>query len=234
MTNLLEVKDLHVGYGTSRVVQGIDFSLGRGDGVAVFGRNGVGKTTLMHALMGLLKPSAGSIKLSGKELAGAPAHQIARAGIAIIPQGRRLFPTLTVKENLMLGSNPKAGDWTLERVFDLLPRLKERRTQAAGKMSGGEQQMVAIGRALMRNPDLLLLDEPSEGLAPRIIEEVGEVLRQLRNEGMSLLVAEQNLGLGLSIADKVLIVDAGKIAHSSSTTEFRHDPETAHRLLGVL
>lgn len=234
MTNLLEVKDLHVGYGTSRVVQGIEFSLGRGDGVAVFGRNGAGKTTLMHALMGLLQPSAGSIKLSGTELAGSPAHQMARAGIAIIPQGRRLFPTLTVKENLMLGSNPKAGDWTLERVFDLLPRLKERKTQAAGKMSGGEQQMVAIGRALMRNPDLLLLDEPSEGLAPRIIEEVGEVLRQLRKEGMSLLVAEQNLALGLSIVDRVLIVDAGKIAHSSSTLEFRHDPETAHRLLGVL
>lgn len=234
MTKLLEVNDLHAGYKSSRILHGMSFSLNRGDGLAIFGRNGVGKSTLMLTLMGLLQPTGGSIKLSGTELAGAPPHMVARAGISIIPQGRRLFPTLTVQENLMLGANPGAGNWNLERIYALLPRLGERTAQLVGKMSGGEQQMVAIGRALMRNPDLLLLDEPSEGLAPRIIEEIAGVLQELRREGMTLLVAEQNLALGLSIADRVLIMDAGQIVHCTTSLEFRHDPATAHRLLGVL
>jgi branched-chain amino acid transport system ATP-binding protein len=234
MTLLLSVEDLHAGYGASLVVQGVSLSLERGEGVAIFGRNGVGKTTLMHSLMGLVQPRSGSIKLAGKELAGRPAHEMARAGFAIVPQGRRLFSTLTVQENLTLGANTKSGSWDLDKIFELLPRLAERRKQAAGLMSGGEQQMVAIGRALLRNPELLLLDEPSEGLAPRVIEEIAVVLRELRKEGMSILVVEQNLALGVSIADRVLIMDHGRIALQETVDSFRHNRESAHRLLGVL
>jgi branched-chain amino acid transport system ATP-binding protein len=234
MSYLFEVTDLHAGYGGGHIVQGVSFTLERGEGLAIFGRNGVGKTTLMHALMGLVTPESGSILLSGKELAGRPTHQIARAGIAIVPQGRRLFPTLTVQENLTLGADPKRGHWNLERIFELLPRLAERRRQTVGLMSGGEQQMVAIGRALLRNPELLLLDEPSEGLAPKIIEDLSIVLRKLRGEGMSIVVVEQNLELGVGLADRVLIMDIGRIAYQSSVNEFRHKPAVAHQYLGVL
>lgn len=234
MSELLTVNDVHVGYGGSRVVQGISFSLKAGEGLAIFGRNGVGKTTLMHSLMGLVTPISGSVRLSGKELAGQPTHQIARAGIAIVPQGRRLFPTLTVQENLTLGADPKRGHWNLERIFELLPRLAERRSQRTGLMSGGEQQMVAIGRALLRNPELLLLDEPSEGLAPRVIDDIADVLGELRKEGMSLIVVEQNLELGCGLADRVLIMDIGRIIHESTVKDFRHDPDVAHRYLGVV
>lgn len=231
MTKLLEVKDLHVHYGVSHIIQGVSFSLKRGDGLAIFGRNGVGKSTLLHALMGFVRPSSGSAQLFGQELVGMPTFKIARSGLAIVPQGRRLFPTLSVRENLTLGETK--GEWTLKRVFEMLPRLSERQDQSVGLMSGGEQQMVAIGRALLRNPELLLLDEPSEGLAPQLIDELALILAKLRERGMTILIVEQNLQLGVSITDRVLILDLGKIVYQSTTQEFRRDRVSAHQYLGV-
>ena len=231
MTDLLEVKDLHVHYGVSHIIQGVSFSLKRGDRLAIFGRNGVGKSTLLHSLMGFVRPSSGSAQLFGQELVGMPTFKIARSGLAIVPQGRRLFPTLSVRENLTLGETK--GEWTLKRVFEILPRLSERQNQLVGLMSGGEQQMVAIGRALLRNPELLLLDEPSEGLAPQLINELALVLAKLRERGMTVLIVEQNLQLGVSITDSVLILDLGKIVYQNSTQEFRKDRVSAHQYLGV-
>ena len=231
MTKLLEVKDLHVHYGVSHIIQGVSFSLKRGDGLAIFGRNGVGKSTLLHALMGFVRPSSGSAQLFDQELVGMPTFKIARSGLAIVPQGRRLFPTLSVRENLTLGETK--GEWTLKRVFEMLPRLSERQDQSVGLMSGGEQQMVAIGRALLRNPELLLLDEPSEGLAPQLIDELALILAKLRERGMTILIVEQNLQLGVSITDRVLILDLGKIVYQSTTQEFRRDRVSAHQYLGV-
>ncbi|MCU1440963.1 MAG: transporter ATP-binding protein [Rhodoglobus sp.] len=234
MSYVLEVRDLHLRLGASHIIKGVDLTVGEGEAVALFGRNGVGKSTLMHALMGLVRASAGSFLLSGEDLTGKPIDRIARAGLAIVPQGRRIFPTLTVQETLTLGARKAAGGWTLERVYDLLPRLAERRKQHVGLMSGGEQQMVAIGRALLRNPKLLLLDEPSEGLAPRIVGELGEVMAALRSDGLSILIVEQNLELGVNLADRVLIMDMGRIVHESPVQEFRDDPSIAHRHLGIL
>ncbi|SDO23974.1 branched-chain amino acid transport system ATP-binding protein [Cryobacterium flavum] len=234
MSALLEVKDLHAGYGASRIVRGVSLSVEEGAGIVLFGRNGVGKSTFMQALMGMVTPSSGQVLLAGKQLAGRPAHEIAKAGLAIVPQGRRLFPDLTVQENLMLGIRQTPKGWTLDTLYELLPRLAERTAQPAGLLSGGEQQMVAIGRALLRNPSVLLLDEPSEGLAPRIIAELAGVLRTLRADGLTVLIVEQNLKLGLTMSDHVAIMDVGKIVHESTVTEFRRSPDIARRYLGVI
>lgn len=234
MSPLLEVEDLHAGYGSSRIVRGVSLSLEQGAGIAIFGRNGVGKSTFMQAVMGMVAPSSGRVVLNGRELAGRPAHEIAKAGLAIVPQGRRLFPDLTVQENLMLGIRQSPEGWTLDSLYELLPRLEERKAQPAGLLSGGEQQMVAIGRALLRNPSVLLLDEPSEGLAPRIIDELAEVLRTLRTAGLTVLIVEQNLKLGLTISDHVVIMDVGEIVHESTVAEFRRSADVAHRYLGVI
>ncbi|MTV25716.1 ABC transporter ATP-binding protein [Nitriliruptoraceae bacterium ZYF776] len=238
MRSLFEVESLHVHYGASHIVRGIDLTVERGQVVAVFGRNGVGKTTLLHAIAGLTKPSSGSIVLDGVPLAGRPAHIIARAGIALVPQGRRVMGSLTVEENLRLATLAPSADtehpWTLELVYDLLPRLHDRRALGAKNLSGGEQQMLTIGRALLRNPRLVFMDEPSEGLAPIVIEEIARLCAKLRERSVSFVIVEQNLGLGLSVADEVVVIDHGEVVFRDSAHAFRGDRARAERLLGIV
>jgi branched-chain amino acid transport system ATP-binding protein len=236
MSALLDIRGVRAGYDTGDVLQGVDLELAEGEVVALLGRNGVGKTTLMNSIVGLVKPRAGSITLDGRELAGASAHQIARAGIAIVPQGRRIFSRLTVEENLKLARRATGGrteEWMLESVYELLPRLQERRRNRGNQLSGGEQQMVAIGRALLANPRVLLFDEPSEGLAPLIVDRMTETIAGLRERGLSAIVVEQNLHVAVALADRVAIMAKGEIVHRATTTEFRADRATAHALLGV-
>jgi branched-chain amino acid transport system ATP-binding protein len=236
VTALLAIEGLRAGYDTGDVVHGVDLELAQGEVVALLGRNGVGKTTLLHAAVGFLRPRAGSVRLDGRELAGRRPHEIARAGVAIVPQGRRIFARLTVEENLKLARRAVAGrpvEWTLERVYELLPRLRERRRHRGDELSGGEQQMVAIGRALLANPRVLLFDEPSEGLAPLIVDRVTDTIAGLRAEGLSAIVVEQNLHVALALADRVAIMTKGEIVYRATTADFRRDPATARAQLGV-
>ncbi|SEH00197.1 branched-chain amino acid transport system ATP-binding protein [Nonomuraea solani] len=229
MTDVLTVRDLRAGYAGTTVLDGVDLTVPAGGVVALLGRNGAGKTTFVHTVMGLLKPYSGGIRLGGRELAGAPAHTVARAGIAIVPQGRRVFAPLTVEENLRLA----AGRRPLDRVYALMPRLAERRNHRGDQLSGGEQQMLAIGRALLREPRLLLLDEPSDGLAPTVVDQVAGVLEGLRAEGIAAVLVEQDLHLAFRLADEVTVMRKGRIVHRSPTDEFRADRARAHALLGV-
>jgi branched-chain amino acid transport system ATP-binding protein len=237
MTTLLEIRGVRAGYDdTGDVLQGVDLDLDDGEVVALLGRNGVGKTTLMNTVMGLVRPRAGSIELAGRELAGLGPHEIARAGIAIVPQGRRIFARLTVEENLKLARRASGGrpvEWTLDDVYDLLPRLKERRRHRGNELSGGEQQMLAIGRALLANPHVLLFDEPSEGLAPLIVDLVTETIVGLRERGLSAIVVEQNLHVAVALADRVAIMTKGEISYRATTQEFRQSRAVAQSLLGV-
>jgi branched-chain amino acid transport system ATP-binding protein len=235
MTPLLEIGKLRAGYGTSLVLQGIDLSVERGQVVAVLGRNGVGKTTLLHAINGFVRPSGGSVRLEGRELAGCPPHEIARRGIALVPQGRRIFSRLTVEENLKLARRAARNgrEWTLERVYEFLPRLAERRRHRGNQLSGGEQQMLAIGRALLASPRLVLFDEPSEGLAPLLVDQITDTIERLREQGLSAILVEQNLHVAFALAEYINIVTKGQIVYRATTEEFRRDPETAHSLLGV-
>jgi len=230
---LLAVRRLEAGYGRSRVLHGVDLDVPHGEVVALLGRNGVGKTTTVHAIMGMLRPSAGSIRLDGVELAGRPAHVVARAGIALVPQGRRVFTPLPVEENLRIGLRAVPGGWTLERVYELLPRLADRARHRGDQLSGGEQQMLAIGRALLRNPRLLVLDEPSDGLAPTVVEQVTGVLAELVAGGLSAVLVEQNLWVAFQLAVSVCVMEKGQVVHRSTAAEFRSDPGTARALLGV-
>lgn len=235
---LLEVSDLHIRYGSSHVVRGVSLSLLHGQVLAVFGRNGVGKTSLVHGISGLARPSAGTVTLDGEELTALPPHEIARVGVSLVPQGRRVMGSLTVEENLMLAmvapSKKGPAAWNLDEVYELLPRLAERRRLSGTSLSGGEQQMLAIGRALLRRPRVLLMDEPSEGLAPIVVEAVGDLCLELKSRSMSFLIIEQNLGLGLRVADQVVVMDHGQVAFAGTTDEFRADRDRAERLLGVV
>jgi branched-chain amino acid transport system ATP-binding protein len=237
VSGLLRVEGLQAGYGAGDVLHGVGLELGEGQALAVLGRNGVGKTTLLLAITGLLEPRGGSVRLDGRELAGRPSHEIARAGIALVPQGRRIFSQLTVEENLKLAGNAageRAGGWTLEGVYDFLPRLRERRRQRGNQLSGGEQQMLAIGRALLANPRIVLFDEPSEGLAPMIVETITQTIAGLlREQGLSAIVVEQNLHVALALADKVAIMTRGEIVYQATNAEFRRSPEVARTLLGI-
>jgi branched-chain amino acid transport system ATP-binding protein len=232
MSALLEIRGLEAGYDVSRVLHGVDLDVARGQVVALLGRNGVGKTTLIHSVMGMVRPSAGSVRFDGEELAGRATHTIARRGIALVPQGRRIFAQLTVEENLRIARRG-AGEWTTDRVYRLLPRLAERRRHRGDQLSGGEQQMVAIGRALLGNPRLILLDEPSDGLAPLVVKDIIEVLAELRSRGLSAVLVEQNLRMAMELSDTICIMTKGQIVHRATVAEFRRDPATARSLLGV-
>jgi len=237
-TTLLEIEGLDAFYGKARVLDDLSFTMDRGS-LAIVGRNGMGKTTLCNAIMGIAPPHAeGSIRFEGKELVGGQSHKIARHGIGYVPQGRRLFPSLTVDEHLRIASRSAAGDqtggeWTRERVYELFPRLAERKRNGGAQLSGGEQQMLAIGRALVTNPWLVVMDEPSEGLAPAIIENMIETFRELEREGLSLLLIEQNLGVATSLAERQLIMVAGSIATETTAAVLAGDSELQRRYLGV-
>jgi branched-chain amino acid transport system ATP-binding protein len=230
----LRVRDVDSYYGDSHVLHGVGFALQAGRLLGLLGRNGAGKTTCMSTIMGFLKPRRGSITLFGEQVAGLAPETIARKGICLVPQGRRMFRSLTVRENLEVARQAREnGAWTIERVFALFPRLKERHAQVAGSLSGGEQQMLAIGRALMGNPRVLLMDEPSEGLAPQIVAEVGRTIAQLKAEGLSIVLVEQNIKLTLDLADDVVIVNTGAVVFSGSSDEVRTDEKRIAQHLGV-
>ncbi|MFF4850707.1 ABC transporter ATP-binding protein [Streptomyces sp. NPDC001194] len=234
MKPFFSVRDLRSGYAGGLVLGGVDLDLDAGGVVAVLGRNGVGKTTLISTVTGLVRPYGGSVTLDGREIAGARVDVIARAGVGIVPQGRRVFAPLTVAEHLAIASRrPAAGPWTRARVLELLPRLGERLGHRGDQLSGGEQQMLAIARALLGNPRLLLLDEPSDGLAPAIVAQVGEVILEVGAQGTAVVLVEQNLGLAFSAAQDVAVMQKGRIVHRASCAEFASRPEDRRRLLGV-
>ena len=229
---LLVVADVHGYYGTAHVLEGVSFSMGA-EPVALIGRNGMGKSTLCAAIVGLLGHATGSVRLDGKELLGRPAYKIAGAGIGFVPQGRRLFQSLTVDEHLQIVGAKSSQAWTPKRVYELFPRLGERKNVSGTSLSGGEQQMLAIGRALLTNPKLLVMDEPSEGLAPTIVEGLIQTIKDLAAEGMGLLVVEQNLGVATSLAERQLVMVAGRIATETTAQSLKNDPDAQRRFLGV-
>ncbi len=236
----LEVRGLHVGYATAKVLDGVEFTVGEGEHVALLGRNGMGKTTLARAVCGLRPPTvtSGSVHFHDREITHRTSFQIAREGISIVPQGRRVFGSLTTLENLAViprkAPRGQLEAWTVERVFDFFPRLAERSKSMARSLSGGEQQMLAIGRALMTNPSLLIMDEPSEGLAPSILDVIQDRLLGLRKSGLSLLIAEQNVDLALDVAERVLVLDeTGTIAWSGAPDELRSDGRLLERHLSI-
>jgi branched-chain amino acid transport system ATP-binding protein len=230
---VLELTDIHTYYGDSHVLQGITLGVGPSEVVTILGRNGMGKTTLMRSVIGFTPPLRGRVSFKGDDVTRWPSFRLVARGMALVPQGRRVFPSLTVKENLDVARHGRGGRWTLARVLELFPRLGERARHRANHLSGGEQQMLAIGRALMTNPDLLLMDEPTEGLAPLLVREVGRVLGGLKREGLSILLVEQNLPLALSVADRVHILSRGQIVHSCGPGELRSNEEVKSRYLGV-
>lgn len=231
---MLEIRGLAAGYLGERVIDDIDIEVGSGEAVVIVGSNGAGKTTLFRAIAGLLPPMAGRVTFDGKDLTRRPAHRIARAGIAYVPAERHLFPAMTLKSNLHLGAYPKRPDRaTLELVYDLFPRLQERQRQQAGTLSGGEQQMLAVGRALMARPRLLMLDEPTTGLAPKIAQAAFEALEGLKSGGMTLLIAEQQVPLALAVANRGYVLENGHIRLSGTTEELEGNPEVQRAYLGI-
>jgi branched-chain amino acid transport system ATP-binding protein len=235
MTELLKVEDLNGFYGTAHVLQGVSFSMGA-EPVALIGRNGMGKSTLCKAIVGLLGAtgrSDGSIRLDGEELMGRPSYKIAKAGVGYVPQGRRLFTSLTVDEHLEIVGAPSKAAWTPDRVYELFPRLAERKNVSGTSLSGGEQEMLSIGRALLTNPRLLIMDEPSEGLAPTVVETLIQTIKDLAAAGMGLLVVEQNLGVATTLADRQLVMVSGSIAAETTAQALLADPEAQKRYLGV-
>ena len=229
--SVLDVESIHTYYGESHVLHGVSLRVAPGEVVALLGRNGAGKTTAIRSIVGFTPPREGRVWFEGQPIERWPAHRIARRGIALVPQGRRIFAPLSVRENLLLGA--RSEGWTLERVFALFPRLRERAAQAGGTLSGGEQQMLAIGRALLTNSRLILLDEPSEGLAPLIVREIGRILKALRTERLSLLLVEQNYHLALQVADRVYVMNKGQIVYEGTPAGLEADEETKRRYLGV-
>jgi branched-chain amino acid transport system ATP-binding protein len=232
---MLEVLDVSAGYATGTVLRGVSLTVAEGELLALLGRNGMGKTTLLRAIAGLRPPvlTRGSIRVAGEEVSTLPSYQVARRGVSLVPQGRRVFGSLTVEENLRIVARPNRG-WDLARVYDLFPRLVERRSQASSTLSGGEQQMLAIGRSLMTDPRLLLMDEPSEGLAPAVLDLILDRLRQIKLQGQAVLLAEQNVDLALEVADRVCILgEAGAIGWSGPPATLRDNPAILRELVGL-
>ena len=231
---MLEASGLEAGYLGENVVEGVDLRVAAGEAVAVIGSNGAGKTTLFRAICGMLPVSAGRVRFDGRDITGRPAHRVARAGLAYVPAERHLFPGMSVRENLLLGAYPGRPDPSaFELVFDLFPRLKERPKQAAGSLSGGEQQMLAVGRALMSRPRLLMLDEPTTGLAPKLARSAYQALRALKETGVTLLVAEQQVPLALSLADRGYVLENGRVRLEGASEDLERNPEVRRAYLGV-
>lgn len=233
---ILEVKEIHTYYGMSHILFGVSLAVEKGEVVALLGRNGAGKTTTLRSIMGLTPPKSGSILFKGQEIAGLPPYTIARLGIGFVPEDRRIFPDLSVLENLDVGKKEGAdgrGGWDLEKVFDYFPKLKELQDQIGGTLSGGEQQMLTIARTLMGNPELLLLDEPSEGLAPLIVRALEELILRLKADGITILLAEQNLKFVGRLADRAYIIDDGRLPYEGSIEELWRNEEIKKRYLAV-
>jgi branched-chain amino acid transport system ATP-binding protein len=232
-TDALRLTELHAFYGESHVLHGVSFAVPEGALLALLGRNGAGKSTTIGAITGLVAQRRGGIELFGENIASLMPEAVAHRGVGLVPQGRRVFPTLTVRENLTVARHG-SGQWTLTTVLDLFPRLRERQGQFAGSLSGGEQQMLAIGRALMGNPRLLLLDEPSEGLAPLIVAEVGRIIARLKQDGLSIVLVEQNIALALDLADRVVILTTGRCMFDDDVAAARARPQEMAQQLGVV
>jgi branched-chain amino acid transport system ATP-binding protein len=236
-TSALSLQAIDAYYGDSHVLHNLSFELGEARMLGLLGRNGAGKSTCMNVTMGLLPPRRGSVSVFGTPVTGLSPEMIAARGVALVPQGRRIFRSLTVRENLMVAArkpdNGKHAPWNADTVFAMFPRLDERRNQIAAHLSGGEQQMLAIGRALMGNPRVLLMDEPSEGLAPQIVAEVGRTIARLKAEGLSIVLVEQNIKLTLDLADDVVIVNTGAVVFSGTANEVRADEKRITQHLGV-
>jgi branched-chain amino acid transport system ATP-binding protein len=230
---MLQVKDIHTYYGGIYILQGISMTVEPGAIIGLLGRNGVGKTTFIRSIIGLTPVRRGKIFFKGLDMTNFPSHKIFREGIGLVPQGRRIFASLTVKENLMIGVRKKGHSRNLEKVFMHFPRLKERIHHRGKELSGGEQQMLAFGRCLMAEPDLMLMDEPSEGLSPLILKELAKTIRQIREEGHLILLTEQNLSFALSVVTRVHLVSKGRIVYESLPEELLHDEEMKHRYLGI-
>ncbi|HME42627.1 MAG TPA: ABC transporter ATP-binding protein [Syntrophorhabdales bacterium] len=230
---MLEVRDIHTYYGNSYILQGVSLKVDEGSIVGILGRNGVGKTTLISSIMGFTSPRRGQVIFKGTDITNLPSHRIARMGIGLVPQGRRVFKSLNVRENLTVAAMDRGKGWSLSRIYGLFPVLGKRERQKAGRLSGGEQQMLATARGIRNEPDLLLMDEPSEGLAPLMVQELGRTISQLKAEGFSCLLVEQNLALALRVADYICVMSKGTIVYRSTPEELLRNEEVKSQYLGV-
>jgi branched-chain amino acid transport system ATP-binding protein len=233
---IIEARELHTYYGASHILQGVDFSIRAGEAVGLMGRNGMGKTTLIRSLLGQVQPRRGELKINGRIMTGAAAHLIARQGIGYVPEGRGIFPNLTVRENLIMAARPAPSgqrDWTYERVLKTFPRLTERLSQGGQQLSGGEQQMLSIGRALMTNPILLILDEATEGLAPLIAKEIWRIIRTIRESGIAAIIVDKNFAAVSALTDRNVILVKGRVVFEGTGNELRAQPELLHQHLGI-
>jgi branched-chain amino acid transport system ATP-binding protein len=228
---LIDAEELHTFYGSSHVLQGVSFHVRGGEAVGLMGRNGMGKTTLLRTILGLVRPRIGAVKLKGRDVTAEPAHRIARAGIAYVPEGRGIFPNLSVRENLVMAARP--GPWGLQQILDTFPRLAERIGHGGGQLSGGEQQMLTIGRALMTNPELLILDEATEGLAPRIAQDIWRIVRQVRESGIAAVIVDKNFRAVNRITDRNVILVKGRVVYEGPAAELLAQPQVRHAHLGV-
>ena len=232
---MLKITDLNVYYGSIHAVKGISFEVEEGEIVTLIGANGAGKSTTLNTVAGLLKPRSGNIEFEGQSLVGVPAHKMVSRGIALCPEGRRIFQDMTVRENLEMGAFTRSDSESLEtrkRVYERFPRLKERRTQAGGTLSGGEQQMLAMGRALMSKPKLIMLDEPSMGLAPILVQEIFDIIKELNAQGTTILLVEQNASMALSIAHRAYVLETGRVSMSGDANDLLHDKRVQQAYLG--
>ncbi len=230
---IITIKEIHTFYGTSHILFGISMEIEEGETVCLLGRNGAGKTTTLRSIIGLTPPRSGSIKFKGEEIKSKPAYFISRQGIGFVPEDRRIFPSLTVREQLEVAKKAGVGNWTVEKVYELFPHLKRLERHMGNQLSGGEQQMLTIARTLMGNPELLLLDEPSEGLAPLVVDDLMEQIRKLKREKIALLLSEMGLGFGIELSDRAYVIDKGQIQWSGTCSDLKKDEELKSKYLAI-